>query len=136
MSLHLIGVEISSYKTFKQNYIVENYCKIILPVRHRAAFIKFRCGEAPIRIETGRYKGLPEEARLCPFCNVLENKMHVIMNCRVYDDLKEPLLAKDFHFNSTFNSLSEVNQFVFFLVRISAKTCANIMQRRHNLTCK
>ena len=52
------------YKTFKQNYSVENYCKMILPVRHRAAFSKFRCGVAPIRIETGRYEGLTEDLRL------------------------------------------------------------------------
>ena len=104
--------KLRSYKTFKQNYIVENYCKIILPIRHRAAFSKFRCGVAPIRIETGRYEGLPEEARLCPFCNILENEMHVVMNCRVYDDLREPLLYKAANCNPTFNSLSEVNQFV------------------------
>ena len=67
--------------------------------------------------------------------------MHVIMNCRVYDDLREPLLAKAVHCNHTFNSQSEVNQFVFLfsspdLVRICAKTCAKITQRRHTLTCK
>ena len=38
------------YKTFKQNYVAENYCKFILPVSHRSAFSKFRCGVAPIRI--------------------------------------------------------------------------------------
>ena len=32
------------YKSFKHNYSVENYCKMILPPRHRAAFRKFRCG--------------------------------------------------------------------------------------------
>ena len=40
------------------NYSVENCCKMILPGRHRAAFSKFRCGVAPIRIETGLYEGL------------------------------------------------------------------------------
>ena len=55
--------KLRSYKTFKQNYIVENWYKMVPPVRHRAAFSKFRCGVALIRIETGRYKGLPEEAR-------------------------------------------------------------------------
>ena len=44
------------YKTFKQNYSVENYCKIIILVRHRAAFSKFRCDVAPIRIETVRIR--------------------------------------------------------------------------------
>ena len=57
---------------------------MILPVRHRAAFSELRCGVAPIRIETGRYEGLTENLRLCPFCNVMETKMHVILNCQVY----------------------------------------------------
>ena len=35
---------------------------------HRAAYAKFRCGLAPLRIETGRYLGQPLEARICPFC--------------------------------------------------------------------
>ena len=60
--------------------------------------------------------------------------MHVIMNCRVNDDLREPLLPKAINCNPTFNSLSEVNQLVFLylspdLVRILAKTCAKILQR-------
>ena len=67
------------YKSFKHNYSVENYCKMILPSRHRAAFSKFRCGVAPIRIETGRFEGLAEYMRLCPFCNVLENEIRVLM---------------------------------------------------------
>ena len=129
------------YKTFKQNYSVENYCKTILPVRHRAAFSKFRCGVAPIRIETGRYEGLTEDLRLCPFCNVLENEMHVILSCQVYDDLREPLLTKALNCEPNFYSLSEENQFVLLfsspdLVRICVKSCVTILQRRHILTCK
>ena len=100
------------YKTFKQNYSVENYCKMILPVRHRAAFSKFRCGVAPIRTETCRYEGLTEDLRLCPFCNVMGNEMHVILNCQVYDDLREPLLAKALNCEPNVYSLSEENQFV------------------------
>ena len=67
---------------------VEQYCKIIMPPSHRAAFSKFRCGVAPIRIETGRYEGLAEEMRLCPFCILVENELHVIQNYRMYDGLR------------------------------------------------
>ena len=66
------------YQLIKTRFATENYCKIILPPRHRAAFSKFRCGVAPLRIETGRYEGLAENLRLCPFCNVVENEMHAI----------------------------------------------------------
>ena len=113
---------------------------MILPVRHRATFSKFRRGIAPVRIETGRYEGLTEDLRLCPFFNVLENEMHVILSCQVYDDLWEPLLTKALNCEPNFYSLSEKNQFVLLfsspdLVRIGAKICATILQRRHILTC-
>ena len=129
------------YKTFKQNYVAENYCKLILPVSHRSAVSKFRCGVAPIRIETGRYEGLPEEPRLCPFCNVLENEIHVILNCKVYDDLRGALLAQAINFDPNFDSMSLENKFVFLfsspdLVRLCAKTCSKILQRRQTLNCK
>ena len=84
---------------------------------------KFRCGVAPIRIETGRYEYLAEILRLCPFCIVLENKIHVILNCQVYSDPREQLLNKAMNYNL---NLYPLPQFVFQfsspeLVRI--KTC-------------
>ena len=124
------------YKTFKQNYIAENYYKHILPVSHR-----FRCGVAPIRIKIGRYEGLAEESRLCPFCNVLENEIHEILNCKVYDDLRDALLAQAINFDPNFDPLSLENKFEFLfssqdLARLCAKTCSNILQRRQTLNCK
>ena len=35
--------------------VVDRY----MPLRHRSAFAKFRCGVAPLRIETGRYENKP-----------------------------------------------------------------------------
>ena len=56
------------YRLVKSNFAVEKYYKIILPPRHRTAFSKFRCGVAPIRIETGRYESLAESLCFCLFC--------------------------------------------------------------------
>ena len=71
------------YKLIKSRFVAENYCKIILPPRHRAAYSKFRCGVSPLRIENGRYEGLTEDMRVCPFCSVVENEVHAILNCHV-----------------------------------------------------
>ena len=48
------------YKLMKTSFVTERYCEMMLPQRHISAFSKFRCGVAPIRIETGRYEGLAE----------------------------------------------------------------------------
>ena len=48
-----------TYKTFKNVYYTENYLNYIMSRCHKSAYAKFRCGVAPIRIETGRYERLP-----------------------------------------------------------------------------
>ena len=84
------------YKLFKVTYKTERYCEIMLPVKHRSAYSKFRLGVAPIRIETGRYEGLTEDHRVCPFCEdtVVENELHVVLQCHVYNDIREELVNK------------------------------------------
>ena len=54
---------------------------------HRSALAKFRCGIAPLRIETGRYKRnrLPAEACFCPVCNKgMDDEIHVLLTCPLY----------------------------------------------------
>ena len=45
-----------TYCLFKSKYLAEPYCELFLPAKHRHALAKFRCGVAPLRIETGRYE--------------------------------------------------------------------------------
>ena len=62
-----------------------------LPICHRSALAKFRCGVAAIRNETGGYERLPLESRLCSQCNSVENECHVICDCPLYEDLRNTL---------------------------------------------
>ena len=89
----------------------------------------------------GRYEGLAEYLRLCPFCNVLENEIHAIINCRVYEDLRDTLFRKASECTFNFDALSDEQKCVVLfsnpdLVRICAKTSFSILQRRQFLTCK
>ena len=86
--------KLRTYKLFKAEYKVEEYCKIFLPIGHRSVFAKFRCGVAPIRIQTGRFENLEVNQRLCPFCNSVEDESHVILHCDSYIDLRAVLCAK------------------------------------------
>ena len=76
----------------KTNFVTERYCEMMLPQSHRSALSKFRCGVAPIRKETG-YEGLAESLRICPFCNLVENEIHVLIHCHLYEDLRETLFS-------------------------------------------
>ena len=69
----------------------------IMTRSHRSALAKFRCGVAPIRLETGCYKKLPVNERFCLFClDCVEEEYHVILECPVYSDMRVPLLEAVF----------------------------------------
>ena len=42
-------------KKKKEAYFTESYVKVIIQRKYRSAYAKFRCGVAPIKIETCRY---------------------------------------------------------------------------------
>ncbi len=88
------GNKLRTYCLLKDKFEVEQYCRMILPLRHRSAFAKFRCGVAPLRIETGRYENKPLDQRTCYFCNTVENEIHVIFHCNMYDDLRRDWFSK------------------------------------------
>ena len=71
--------KLRTYCLFKFDYEVESYCKILVAL----PIAKFRCGVAPLKIETGRYEGLVENDRLCPCCsNDIEDESHVILKLK------------------------------------------------------
>ena len=49
------GNKLRTYKTFKHDFITEQYECITTQNKYRSAFAKFRCHVAPIKIGTGRY---------------------------------------------------------------------------------
>ena len=84
-----------TYKLFKTAYKEENFAVIIMQKNRRSAFAKFRMGIAPLRIETGRYERLNEEERTCFHCtDTVESEEHVLLDCPLYNEIREPWFAK------------------------------------------
>ena len=127
--------KLRTYRLFKNTFTVEPYCTMILSFCHRSAFSKFRCGVAPIRLETGRYENLPISERKCPFCNSVEDECHVIVDCNLYNDIRVKMLAKAIAICDTFENLPNTDKLVILfthpaLIRLCAKTCFDILKRR------
>lgn len=130
--------KLRTYKVFKTEFKVEEYCKMLLLLKHRSALAKFRCGIALIKIETDRYENLVVEERICPFCSNIEDEMLFILDCSVYNDLRNTLLDKASERYPGFNDLANSEKFkILFserrLIRFCAKTCFNILVRRNSL---
>ena len=61
------GNKLRTYRRFKEADFTESYVKVIIQKKYRSAYAKFRCGVAPIKIETCRYglNRVPVEQRVC-----------------------------------------------------------------------
>ena len=92
-----------------------------------------------MRIETGRFEGIAEEQRFCPFCsNNVESEFHVIMKCGMYVDIRNDIFAKASEVDTLFNSKNDIDKFVFIfsnekLIRTIAKSCYLVLNRRRGL---
>ena len=62
----------------------------------RSMVTKFKCGVLPIMIETGRYKDVPLEERLCQICtaHVLEDEQHFIGTCSALSGVRDRFKTK------------------------------------------
>jgi hypothetical protein len=134
--------KLRTYRQFKETFAVETYVTSTLPLRHRSALAKFRCGTAPLRLETGRYENIPENLRICPLCKLdIENESHVLFHCDAYNCVRIDLISKANEINRSFNSLCDNDKLVFVLsnenmVKVSAKTCHMILTTRTQLLYK
>ena len=132
------GNKLRTYCQMKHDFGTECYVESVLSKKRRSAIAKLRSGSAPIRIETGRYEGLPVEERKCPFCkDVVENEVHVITQCSLYDDLRSELYACISRIDPGFMYMNDVEKTYMILanqdfnvVKVAAKICLEILERR------
>ena len=135
------GNKLRTYRTFKTEYRTEGYINLKLPRLHRSAYAKFRCGVAPLWIETVRYERLHLDYRHCFHCTrVIESEEHVILNCPLYEDFIEKLFYAVWSHVTDFDSMSDSMKLSTILgnenatvIRSSAKTCHDILMRRRTL---
>ncbi len=133
--------KLRTYCLFKSSYVTESYVKCILSRAHRSSFAKFRCGVAPIGIELGRYTNTPLNDRICRQCNSgsIESESHVLLECILYQDIRDSLFVLLSNHIVNFNTLSDKDKLCHILsgdicLKECAKTCHKILQRRRAFT--
>ena len=136
------GNKLRTYRKFKKEYATEQYVSGINQKKYRSAYAKFRCGVAPIKIETCRYglQRVPVEQRFCETCHVVEAEFHVVMKCTLYDDIRKDCLN---HISSLipFFMLTIEEQFIQVMsnpkiYRSVSKAMYLILNRPHNVMTK
>ena len=124
---------IKKKKKKKKKKKSERYISNVIPRMHRSAYAKFRCGVAPLKLETGRYERLQLDERYYFHCaNKVESEKQVLLECPLYDDFRYRLFSAISCEN--LDSFSDDERLSVILgsdnikiIRVSAKTCYEIL---------
>ena len=71
----------------------------VCPSVFRYAFTRLRVTSHRLETETGRWhkpNRTPIEERKCLFCNCLEDEFHFVLECQLYQDLRNEYIKKYF----------------------------------------
>ena len=85
--------KLRTYVQIKDIFEPEPYVLSNISRQRRSLLAQIRLGILPIKIETGRFRSLPVEQRLCELCEMhkVENEMHFLCECPLYHDFRETL---------------------------------------------
>ncbi len=134
--------KLRTYKLFKTEYAKENYVTRPMSRQHRSSLAKFRCGVAPLRIETGRFENVPLQARTCFNCtDTIEDEQHVLTTCPLYSNIREKLFNICSTKTTDFTNMPNVKKMCLFftcpdLTFHVAKTCDDILAKRRSILYK
>ena len=132
------GNKLRTYRMFKEQFGVEQYVLSNMTRTDRSALAKFRCGTAPIRLETGRYQQVPVDQRLCPFaCAQVESEAHIIIDCPIYEDLRSDVWRAARAHEPLFDNLNSSHKLCTIMgipdIRATGVLCKLILKRRRCL---
>ena len=109
--------KLRSYVLFKTDANVESYVNKAFDRQKRSYVAQLRCGILPLKIETGRFKRLPIEQRICDMCNLneIEDEKHFICICPSYEIYRIQMYNNIQANCTTFSELTTDEKFVYIL---------------------
>ncbi len=102
-----------TFNQVKESHDCESYITNVDDrfLRKYLSMIRLSCH--PLKIETGRYRNIPQHMRLCTFCDLdeVEDEFHMIMNCTLYQNLRNDFFSRYNNFgNMRWNSANSPHE--------------------------
>ena len=106
-----------TYSMFKTEFHFEKYLEAITDCRYRTAMTKLRSSSHTLEIERGRYTKPKTDIseRLCPLCNSVEDEIHFLVNCKLYEAERLHFFSKLMTKIRNFSELDDVEKFILFM---------------------
>ena len=120
--------KLRTFVSFKEEIALEPFVKHLTSRYARSAFTQFRHGILPLKIETGRFKNLAIEDRICELCqlNCIEDESHFLCICPLYSDVRVPLFDKGRNVIPNFDDL-DANEKLILLMKNCWKDVSNFI---------
>lgn len=140
--LNLINLnkKLKFYSMFKFDTKQSEFLNHIKNPLHKRTASKFRIGNHSLKIETGRFTipKIPENMRTCPHClTPVEDEIHFLLRCSLYNDLRITLLEKLENRYKVFERFSDTERIIFlfnnndgYVSRLSAAFVHQAMEIR------
>ena len=121
--------KLRTYIKFKNQFFTEPFVKLVTNRRHRSAISQFRCGILPLSIETGRYLNIPENFRICLFCDEdeIETEAHFLLYCGKYATERQGFMVKVFSELPQFDNLAADEKLVVLMTEKLIKLTASFI---------
>ena len=86
------------YKHLIDHFTLQSYLTKRIPMQYKKLICKLRVSSHCLLIETGRYKNIPLERRVCPLCTLaVEDEFHFFFECPYYSHLRTKFLKKYYY---------------------------------------
>ena len=110
------NAKLRTYGLIKFDIGREGYLELIKKTKRRQLVTKFRLSNHKLLIEVGRHMNLPKEERICEICNKgVEDEIHFLVKCDLYETLRKPLFDICTELKSQFGYYSDQEKFVFIM---------------------
>jgi len=106
-----------TYCNIKTSFKMEPYLRKVKNVKYRNAICKLRSSSHNLEIERGRHckPSRPVRDRLCSTCNVVEDEIHFITNCKLYNYERAKLFVKISTVIPEFELMPVNEKFIFLM---------------------
>ena len=106
-----------TYVHIKSEYRIEPFLTMIKNSKHRTALARFRASSHTLEIERGRHSRpiTPVENRLCSECKLVENEIHFLTQCKIFDTERMLLYQQISQKFPDFSALDSFCKFQFML---------------------
>ena len=114
--------KLRTYITFETNFDTEKYAKKYTCQRERSLFTQLRVGILSIkRSETGRYRGIAIDERLCQFCkSLVEDEVNFLCSCPLYAAERCKLYTSIIGRNELFEPV-EINTKLQYIMQLNSR---------------